>query len=136
MRYRRVGYRYALLVRSGPQTFTSDWSLGPLGVRMARPRWRPPADVYETPTTLYVTIEIAGVEPDSLEVLLYEDALAVHGCRNLPPAQPGGVYHAAEIQQGPFSFELALPAPVDPERVEARYEQGLLLMTLEKLTGR
>ena len=42
------------------------------------------------------------------------------------------MYHAARIRQGPFRVELALPAPVDPERVEARYERGLLHVTLPK----
>jgi HSP20 family molecular chaperone IbpA len=42
------------------------------------------------------------------------------------------VYHAAGIRQGPFRIALALPAAVDPERVEARYERGLLRITLAK----
>ena len=40
------------------------------------------------------------------------------------------MYHAAGIRQGPFRVELPLPAPVDPERVEARYDRGLLRITL------
>jgi HSP20 family molecular chaperone IbpA len=39
----------------------------------------------------------------------------------------------AEIRQGPFRLELPLPATIDQERVEARYDQGLLRMTLYKL---
>jgi HSP20 family molecular chaperone IbpA len=42
------------------------------------------------------------------------------------------VYHAAGIRQGPFQVEVPLPAPVDPERVEARYEAGLLRISLAK----
>jgi HSP20 family molecular chaperone IbpA len=42
------------------------------------------------------------------------------------------VYHAAGIRQGLFRVELPLPAPVDPERVEARYDRGLLQVTLAK----
>ncbi|MGQ0592638.1 MAG: Hsp20/alpha crystallin family protein, partial [Gammaproteobacteria bacterium] len=56
--------------------------------------------------------------------------------RQLPSCQEGAVYHAAGIRQGPFRVELALPAPVDAERVEARYERGLLRITLQKRGGR
>ena len=36
------------------------------------------------------------------------------------------MYHAVSIRQGPFRLELPLAAPVDAERVEVRYERGLL----------
>jgi len=55
----------------------------------------------------------------------------IDGRRRLP-AEPGAVYHAAEIRQGPFRVAVALPAAVDPQRVEARYEQGLLRVRLGK----
>jgi HSP20 family protein len=58
--------------------------------------------------------------------------LVVEGRRRLPSCQEGAVYHAAGIRQGPFRVELALPAPVDAERVEARYDRGLLRITLPK----
>ena len=40
------------------------------------------------------------------------------------------LYHAAGIRQGGFRIALPLPARVDPERVEARSERGLLRLTL------
>ena len=45
------------------------------------------------------------------------------------------MYHAAGIRQGPFRVELPLPAPVDPEHVETRYEHGLLRISLHKAGG-
>jgi HSP20 family molecular chaperone IbpA len=136
MRYRRLSYRYAMVLAAGePRLLANDWRAGRLGVVIAQPRWRPPADVYETATTIHVTAELAGVNPDDLEVLLYEDALIVEGRRDLPPTDPQGVYHAAEIRQGPFRLELPLPAAVDLDRVEARYEQGLIHMSLVKSRG-
>jgi HSP20 family molecular chaperone IbpA len=42
------------------------------------------------------------------------------------------VFHAAGVRQGPFRLELPLPAPVDPDGVEARYERGLLRIALRK----
>jgi HSP20 family molecular chaperone IbpA len=44
-------------------------------------------------------------------------------------------YQAARILQGPFALALPLPAPVDAEGVTARYERGLLSITLPKRIG-
>jgi HSP20 family protein len=136
MRYRRFGFRYALMLTGGePRLLANDWRAGRLGAVIAQPRWRPPADVYETDSTVHVTAELAGVALDDLDVLLYEDALVVEGRRQLPLVEPGGRYYAAEIRQGSFRLELPLPAAVDPEQVEADYDQGLLHVALVKATG-
>ena len=132
MRYRRVSYRYALLVMGNQDRAFGD-ALATLqpGVRFAETFWRPPADVCESATTIVVTVDLAGIDQDDLDVVLFEDALIVEGRRRLP-ADPGVVYHLAEIRQGPFRLELALPVAIDQERVNARYDQGLLRITFQK----
>lgn len=132
MRYRRLSYRYAMVVRSG-----QTWPLGDIWQSdrlrlLVQPRWRPDADTYETATTVEILVDLAGVEEDDLEVQLFEDVLVVEGRRQLPSCQEGAVYHAVGIRQGPLRVELPLPVPVDAERVEARYERGLLRITLPK----
>jgi HSP20 family molecular chaperone IbpA len=94
--------------------------------------WRPDVDTYETATAVEVVVDLAGVEEDDFEVLLFDDALVVEGQRQPLSCQEGAVYHAAGIRHGLFRVELPLPAPVDPERVEARYDRGLLRITLPK----
>ena len=132
MRYRRLSYRYAMVVRSGQTLPLGDiWQSDRLRL-LVQPRWRPDADTYETATTVEILVDVAGVEEDDLEVQLFEDVLVVEGRRRLPSCQEGAVYNAAGIRQGPFRVELALPAPVDAERVEARYERGLLRISLPK----
>jgi HSP20 family molecular chaperone IbpA len=132
MRYRRLSYRYAMVVRSG-----QTWPLGDIWESdrlrlLVQAGWRPDADTYETATTVEIIVDLAGVAEDAFEVLLFEDVLVVEGRRQLPSCQEGAVYHAAGIRQGPFQVEVPLPTPVDPERVEARYDRGLLRITLRK----
>jgi HSP20 family protein len=132
MRYRRLSYRYTMVVRPGQTSPLGDiWQSDRLRL-LVQPRWRPDADTYETATTVEILVDLAGVEEDDLEVQLFEDVLVVEGRRQLPSCQEGAVYHAAGIRQGPFRVELPLPAPVDAERVEARYERGVLRITLPK----
>jgi HSP20 family protein len=133
MRYRQLRYRYALIVGGGQPRPLGELRPGErLGVTVAQPRWRPAADVCESPTGIDVTVELAGADQDDLEVLLYEDAVVIQGRRRLPTCQPGGVYHVAEIRQGPFRVEVPLPAAVDAARVDARFEQGLLRVSLPR----
>ncbi|MCC6314332.1 MAG: Hsp20/alpha crystallin family protein [Thermomicrobiales bacterium] len=137
MRYRRWSYRYALVLSGG--------SLQPLGlarpgsqvdIGIAQASWRPPADVYETAGAIVVTVELAGVDEDAIDVALFEDALVVAGQRRLALPEGRGVYHVADIRQGPFRLELPLPAPVDADRVDAHYDRGLLRITLGKSEAR
>ena len=134
MRYRRLSYRYAVVVGSRP-----TWPrVGELWqserVRLlVHTGWRPDADAFETAAAVEIIVDLAGVDEDDFEVQLFEDAVVVEGHRRLPGCQEEAVYHAASIRQGPFRLELPLPAPVDPERVVARHDRGMPRISLAKL---
>ncbi|MCI0440019.1 MAG: Hsp20/alpha crystallin family protein [Chloroflexi bacterium] len=130
MRYRKYSYSYSMVVPAGR---THGWQTRESAVLMSHTCWSPPTDVCETKSAVFVTVEIAGVEDDALEVVLYQNALVIEGRRKLPPVESDGVYRAAEIRQGPFRVEVSIPMPIDTERVEGRYERGLLHITLPKM---
>jgi len=135
MRYRRLSYRYTMVVPSGQRwPFQGPWESDRLRFFLPA-RWRSDADLYETATTIEIVVDLAGVTEDDFEVQLFEDVLVVQGHRQLPSGPEGAVYHTAAIRQGPFQVELPLPARVDSARVEARYDRGLLLVTLHKRPG-
>ena len=137
MRYRRLSYRYALLVTANQSNqLSSLLEAEQSGVRFAQTYWRPPADVCESDSTIEVTVDLAGIDQDDLDVVLFEDALIVEGRRRLTGVEPGVVYHVAEIRQGPFRLELGLPGTIDQERVDARYDQGLLRITFQKMQAK
>ncbi len=128
MRYRRLSYRYAVITQSNdPWAAVADRP----GVSLAQTTWRPAADMYETETLLVVVVELAGVDPEDVEVLLFEDALVIEGLRRLPPVE-SAIYHRVEIRQGTYRLELPLPVPSDMDSVDATYERGLLQIILQK----
>lgn len=132
MRYRRLSYRYTMVVQGGQAWPLGDvWQSERLRL-LVQGRWRPDADTYETVSTVEVIVDLAGVDDDDVEVQLFEDALVIEGRRQLPSCADDAMYHAAGIRQGPFRLDLLLPATVDPERVETRYERGLLHITMPK----
>ena len=132
MRYRRLSVHYARRVSVGQAwPFGETWQVDRVRV-LVEPGWRPDADVYETVSSVELVLDLAGVEEDDVELQLSEHVLVVEGQRRMPVSEPGAMYHVAGIRQGPFRVEVALPAPVDPERVEASYERGLLRVSLPK----
>jgi HSP20 family protein len=132
MRYRRLTYRYAMVVRSGPVAPFGDLWPGDRLRLLVHTRWQPETDTYETATAIEVVVDLAGVDEDDVDIQLFEDALIVEGMRHLPAGHEEAVYHAASIRQGPFRVVVPLPAAVDAEGVEARYDRGLLRITLPK----
>ncbi|MER3437849.1 MAG: heat-shock protein Hsp20 [Chloroflexota bacterium] len=131
MRFRRMSYRYAVVLSANrPLSFSDIFQGTHAGVHLAQTCWRPATDVYETASAIAITVDLAGVDPETVDVTLFQDAIVIEGQRHLRPPDALGVYHAAEIRQGPFRLELPLPRPVDAERAEAHYDRGLLLVTL------
>jgi HSP20 family protein len=127
MRYRHVRSHYAARLAS-----VQLWEISRLTIPIADAYWRPDVDVFDGRGALVVTLELAGVDPDAIDVLLFDDALVVEGRRDVPTGDDGGVYRLARIRQGPFRIELPLPEPIDPESVTAHHQHGLLRITLQK----
>ena len=93
--------------------------------------FRPAVDCFETsdPRELVVVVELAGVDPETLEIAVQEQALTITGERTRPRT-PGQLYQQAEIEYGRFERRLSLAHDVDPKAASASYESGLLRLTL------
>ena len=132
MRYRRSEFRYAAVIKTSQVWLHADaWPSERLRL-LVQGRWAPDADLFETAATVEIVIDLAGVGEDDFEIELFDDALVIEGRRRLAGGDDATIYHAAGIRQGPFRLEVGLPAAVDPDRVEARYDRGLVRITLGK----
>lgn len=120
MGYRYFSYRY---------TMTTQHS-GKLNV--CHLSWRPATDCYESAHKIYITTELAGIDSNQVDVLLYENALVLKGQRRLGTHKHSIMYHTAEIRQGPFFIEIPLSVSVNPEDVDIHSKNGLLTITLVK----
>lgn len=89
-------------------------------------------DVYLTddPATLNATVDIAGLDPQSLEVILDGDILTIRGGRRRPPESGRRVYQHVEIDWGPFERRIRIGTPVDPAAATVTYDRGLLQLAL------
>jgi HSP20 family protein len=96
---------------------------------------RPEVDCYQTedPPRLIVVVEVAGVDPERIQIMATADSLVVSGERRRAK-DPGRVYQQAEIEYGPFERRVALTEAVDPSDATATYNRGLLTVTLPLAT--
>lgn len=90
----------------------------------ARTAW-PPVNIGSTQDEVDVYLFLPGIDPASLEVHIQQNLLTIAGERRLI-RESGASYFSSERYDGEFRRTVTLPEDVDPERVEAKYEDGVL----------
>jgi len=100
------------------------------GARALAPGDFPALSVYANEDGVAITAELPGVKAEDLEVSVFQDTLTLRGKR--PAPTEARTYHRRERQQGEFVRTLNLPFRVDPERVEANLEDGVLRLSLHR----
>ena len=92
----------------------------------------PPVDVYEDEHNLVLKLEIPGINEEDLKVSLENNTLTVTGERKFEKEEKEENFHRIERRFGSFTRTFRLPSTVDPEKVEAGYDKGILKLTLAK----
>lgn len=98
-----------------------------------RGAWVPPLDIYETKDRYVVNMELAGVDPDSVEVAVEESVLTVRGERPFYHDVPDEAFHRVERRFGPFARSLSLPPTANAESIEASFDRGVLVIQVPKV---
>jgi len=103
---------------------------------MASAGWTPLADVLETAEGFVLQIEVPGIAEEDIEVHVDGDSVVVRGQRQPVRGSRPDSFHRMERTYGTFSRSFQLTEDVDPERVSARFKDGLLRVELPKLHAR
>lgn len=85
----------------------------------------PGVNVGATPDSVTVYLFAPGIDPKSLDTSIQQNFLSVSGERRLP-AQKDATHYRQERFGGAFRRIVTLPDDVDPERVDARYVDGVV----------
>jgi len=88
-----------------------------------------PMDAYRHGDEFVINLDLPGVEPSSVDVTVERDVLTVSAERRWQPEE-GDQVIAAERPQGAFTRQLFLGEGLDAEGVGARYEHGVLTVTV------
>jgi HSP20 family protein len=92
-----------------------------------------PADIEETEDSYIVEVELPGVAPGDLDISLRDTELRVTG--EVKERERTGVLRRRTRRIGRFDLAVALPGPVDQDRVEAELRDGVLMVRLHKPEG-
>lgn len=93
------------------------------------------ADVYEEKGNVIAKMSLPGIKPEELDISLEEDVLTVSGRREEEKETEKKDYYSKEIRRGSFSRTVSLPKSVYAAKTEAKYEDGLLTVTMPAVAG-
>jgi HSP20 family protein len=103
---------------------------GPAGIRTVRRGTFPPINIGASPDRVDVYLFAAGLDARDLEISIQQNLLVVSGQRK--PERREVDYYRRERFEGEFRRVITLPDDVDPERVEAKYRDGVLHITVQR----
>jgi len=94
--------------------------------------WYPATDVVEDAEGVRIVVELPGVNPETVNVSLENQVLSISGDKPATPASDEARTHRFERSVGHFERSFRLGDTVDPSRVNARHEHGVLTLTLPR----
>jgi HSP20 family protein len=97
----------------------------------------PLLDVFETDRTIDIVLDVPGVVPDSLRILVKAGVVLVAGEKERPePARGPASFHLVERDFGRFARAVRIHAAVDAGQAKARLQNGELRIVLPKIQER
>ena len=92
----------------------------------------PAVDIYEDENEIVVKCELPDMNEKDIEVKIENNVLTIKGEKKLERVEKKENYHLIESSYGSFSRSFTLPSNVDADKATAKYEKGVLKITLPK----
>ena len=92
----------------------------------------PAVDVKETDTEIVVKAEVPGMDAKDINISVTGEVLTIKGEKKDEKEEKEENYHLIERSHGSFSRSLVLPAAVDMDKIEAKYDKGVLTVSCPK----
>lgn len=102
--------------------------------RGAQAGFMPSVDVYEDKSNVIVETQLAGVDPEKVDISVENDVLCVKGESEKKSEVEDKNYYRKEIRRGSFYRSVPLPAHVIGEKASASAEDGVLKVVIPKAT--
>jgi HSP20 family protein len=92
----------------------------------------PKVDIYETDKSFELHVAVPGMSKEDFKLDLNENYLTISGERKFSKERKENHFQSIETQFGSFSRSFALPDNVDGGKISAKYNNGILEVTLPK----
>lgn len=104
----------------------------PVSIRAVGGASFPAINVGSTPQAVEVYAFAPGIDASQLEVTVDHNLLTIAGKRELPPPVKGQASYAEERYSGSFRRVISLPEDIDATKIEARYTDGVLRVSIAR----
>ncbi|MBT3449684.1 MAG: Hsp20/alpha crystallin family protein [Bacteroidetes Order II. Incertae sedis bacterium] len=95
--------------------------------------WTPRIDVVETTDTYELALDVPGVSKDGIQIDFHEGVLTVSGERLARTLSEDDAAVRMERHSGRFHRSFTLPTKINPKKIEAQHENGVLTVSVPKL---
>lgn len=92
----------------------------------------PAINVWLNESEALVTAELPGIDPAKMDISIIGDSLDLSGVHESDKSDNQKSYHRQERNFGSFRRSIKLPFQVEADKVEARYEKGVLQLKLPR----
>ena len=106
----------------------SEWPV-PEAVTTA---WLPLVDIFEEPDAIRLVAELPGVRPSEVQISVESNLLTIKGTKQQLAEEKAEKVHRYERTYGAFERTFRLSASIDPNKIKATYNLGVLTITLPK----
>jgi HSP20 family protein len=93
--------------------------------------WAPAVDATTKNGDLVIRAELPGIKQEDVDIRLQDNVLSISGARKAEQEEERGGYFIRERRYGSFSRSFTLPEGTDESKIRARYEDGVLEVTIE-----
>jgi HSP20 family protein len=90
-------------------------------------------DVKEDDKAFHVSAELPGLSEKEVEVMFDDGLLTIRGEKKIERDEKKDTWHVVERSYGSFARQLSLPANIDAGKIDAKFEKGVLNVTLPKM---
>lgn len=99
---------------------------------LATTDWSPSCNIQETDKSYEIRAELPGVKKGDVHVTLEDGVLTLQGERRDKREEKGVRYHRREVAYGHFLRRFTMPDDADETKVDASFEDGMLLVAIGK----
>lgn len=93
--------------------------------------WAPAMDVLSRNGDLVVRAELPGIQQEDVDITIQNGVLTISGEHKVEQEEERGDYYVRERRRGTFRRSLTLPEDVDESKIHARFQDGVLEVTIE-----
>jgi len=94
--------------------------------------WLPPMDLVEEGNEFVVKADLPGLDESDINIELQDNVLTISGERKLATENSTNEMYQVERSYGTFTRSLVLPQGVDPEKIDATFDRGVLEVHVPK----